>query len=705
VLLAGFLKPLHAQVPLSAVDDETSVSRISFNFVEDVPFTESALEDQIWHTAPGFWDRFTRLLPVLEASEFPFDPLELQRDTRRLERYFRRNGFLHPTIDYPASQVDTVSNRIHLIFTVRRGPPLIIQDIGFYSDENTYVAEAITEDLRRPWIAFRDDLTLETGGRYTDFEGIRIQDAVLTWLQNVGFAFAQVDRDAQIDSTANTVDLRFNVDPGPRGTVSEVQIEGNESVRRNVVLRELPLRVGDRFSAERLSQGQRELFELNLFRVVIADLPEQPRDSTVLIRYRLTEARPRRVTALTGYALEQGALVQGSWTHRNFLGDARQLTASATYSSGYGAARAGGFGALQQKGGSVTITQPYLFTRKLAGVFSPSYMRGEEPRLGIRFEEGEINTSLVYTIYNFRTITFNHTLSRARPLGDATGFASIGMGVPAQDPLQSFDIFNRNVFSLGANLGNVDDYLQPSSGFMIRPRLEMGGILVPLPDDVDYLKAQTEIVGYLPVGESYNLSGRLFAGNIWPRAESRNQTDPQVEFRFDRIRFYAGGANDVRGWPANLLGPTVPVTERSDTFDPVLRDSIDVVGVEPWGGLAKLAANVELRTPAPFLGSSWKGALFLDAGQVFPRDAEQRAFRIRDVRLRDLRLGTGVGLRYQTVVGFLRVDLGYKINPTVEDLASPEEVYLLSRGYISTDDVETSFIDRFRFHLSIGQTF
>jgi len=228
---------------------------------------------------------------------------------------------------------------------------------------------------------------------------------------------------------------------------------------------------------------------------------------------------------------------------------------------------------------------------------------------------------------------------------------------------------------------------------------------VPLPDDVDYLKAQTEIVGYLPVGESYNLSGRLFAGNIWPRAESRNQTDPQVEFRFDRIRFYAGGANDVRGWPANLLGPTVPVTERSDTFDPVLRDSIDVVGVEPWGGLAKLAANVELRTPAPFLGSSWKGALFLDAGQVFPRDAEQRAFRIRDVRLRDLRLGTGVGLRYQTVVGFLRVDLGYKINPTVEDLASPEEVYLLSRGYISTDDVETSFIDRFRFHLSIGQTF
>lgn len=704
-LLAGFQPPASAQVPLSATNNQTAVSNVSFNFVEDVPFSSQVLEDQIWHKEPGFWDKVTKLLPVIEAPEFPFNPIELQKDVRRLERYFRRNGFLHPEIDYPASQVDTVKNRIHIIFTVRRGPPLIIQDIGFYSGEDAYTAEAFTGDLRQAWIEFRDNLALESGRRYTEFEGIRIQDEVLTWLQNAGFAFADVRRNAQIDSTANTVDLRFNVDPGPRGYVSEILIEGNESVRRNVVLRELPIRVGSRFSAQRLSQGQRELFELNLFRVVMADVPEQPRDSTVVIRYRLTEARPRHVTAQTGYALEQGALAQGSWTHRNFLGDARQFTASATYSSGFGAARAGGFGAYQQKGGSVTLTQPYVFTRKLSGVFSPSYMRGEDPRLGIRFEEGELNTSLVYTIYSFRTVTFNHTLSRARPLGDATGFANIGIGTQAFDPLRSFDIFNKNVFSLAASLGNVDDYLQPSSGFMIRPRLEMGGILVPLPDDVDYLKAQAEIVGYVPVGEDYNLSGRLFLGNIWPRSESRNQSDPQIEFRFDRIRFYAGGSNDVRGWPANLLGPKAPITEKTGEFDPTLRDSINVIGVEPWGGLAKLAANIELRTPAPFLGSSWKGALFLDMGQVFPTNTEQQELRIRDISAADLRFGTGVGLRYETVVGFLRIDLGYKINPTLEDLASPEEVYLLTKEIITRDDVETSFMDRFRFHLSIGQTF
>lgn len=705
-----------AQVPLSAVNQETSVRAISFRFVNGQTLDPNMLQDQVWHSAPGFWDRVTRILPFVAPPEFPFNPIELQRDVIRLERYFERNGFLHPMIDYPASQVDTSSNTIHIIFTIREGPPLIIQDVGFYTDDETYVAQTFDGPLRESWIDYRDEVTLETGNRYTEFQGIRLQDEVLTWFKNSGFAFARVNRTARVDSSANTVDLQFRVDPGPQAYVSEIIIEGNESVSDEVVLRELPFHVGDRFSAERLAEGQRELFELNLFRMAIADVPEQEEDSTVVVRYRLREARPRHVAAQTGYGLDQGALLQGSWTHRNFLGGARVLTASATYSSGFGAARSAGIGAARQKAASLTLRQPYLFSRKLSGTFSPSYVRGEIERLGIRFEELEANTTLLYTIYNFRTVTFRHSISRATPLGDRD------ILVPDVDSpdLQAdqIDIFTQNVFSLSANLGRVDDYFRPRSGFRIRPSVEMGGVIINLPDDVDYFKAQNELLGYLPIGGGYTLTGRLFLGNIWPQGESKGQiTDPQVEYRFDRIRYYAGGANDVRGWPADLLGPKVPHQDTVYTSDGDVALDDDgnprlTYWLEPVGGLGKIAANFELRTPFPLLGSSWRGAVFLDMGQVFPTDTEEdELVRIRDISPSDLRLGAGFGLRYETLVGFLRFDVGYKINPTPEDLADPEDVY--RSGLDPTDpgyrelDAGTSLLDRdrFRFHLSIGQTF
>jgi hypothetical protein len=70
-----------------------------------------------------------------------------------------------------------------------------------------------------------------------------------------------------------------------------------------------------------------------------------------------------------------------------------------------------------------------------------------------------------------------------------------------------------------------------------------------------------------------------------------------------------------------------------------------------------------------------------------------------------MRFGTGVGLRFETVVGFLRLDLGYKINPGPEDLASPEELWKLQNEQLEEHEIKGKFLDRFRLHLSIGQAF
>jgi outer membrane protein insertion porin family len=90
-------------------------------------------------------------------------------------------------------------------------------------------------------------------------------------------------------------------------------------------------------------------------------------------------------------------------------------------------------------------------------------------------------------------------------------------------------------------------------------------------------------------------------------------------------RFYAGGDYSLRGFPVD--------------------------GVLPDGGNGLLLGGAELRLD---LGRRFSAAVFLDVGNVFPL--------VNDMTLGDLRYSAGVGLRYRTALGPLRVDWGYKLD-------------------------------------------
>jgi outer membrane protein insertion porin family len=100
-------------------------------------------------------------------------------------------------------------------------------------------------------------------------------------------------------------------------------------------------------------------------------------------------------------------------------------------------------------------------------------------------------------------------------------------------------------------------------------------------------------------------------------------------------RFFAGGDTTVRGFSLDSLG-----TEAT----------LDQQGF-PKGGNALAIFNVETRAP------HWKNlqlVWFLDAGNVFQR--------VSDFRLNELRATSGVGFRYRSPIGPLRVDWGWKLS-------------------------------------------
>jgi outer membrane protein insertion porin family len=722
-LLAGVgAAPAGAQAPLIYVDDETEVRGLSFRFIDSQTFSTDRLQGQIATAAPSLLDRVqstASVLPFVTAPRHPFDPVTLQKDVVRLRRFYAQNGFLKTEIDYPASQLDTTSNSIRVIFSIREGPPVRVRDVAFLGPDSASAATQFNgASLQAAWTDFREQLPITEGQRYTDFNRVRTEDQVLNWVRDQGFAFADVSSTTTIDSTANTARVRFVVDAGPRGRFADVDIEGNASVERSVLLREVPFQPGDRYSASKLQQGQRELFGLNLFRVVLADVPEQPRDSTVAVRLRVREASLHYLSGQVGYGANTGVSLEGQWTHRNFFGSARNFTANLLAETGFFSnsqvlpaflRNDRDLGVDRRFRASVSLKQPYFFNASLSASVEPfleyrsnsNLSTPPDAFLGLNERNLGLNTTLIYEFIPFRTLTLQHTFTRSLQLT-----SQISEGTQTTE-----DFFNRSVFSASATLGRADDYLSPSRGFLIRPFAELGGSVFA--SGVEYAKVGAEVTGYLPLAERIDLAGRLFAGRIWPFSESRTllrRRNLRYENRFDDIFFYAGGGSDLRGWSSQLAGAKFP-REREGT-----RTGTSPLIFEPVGGTEKIGANLELRLPFPALSSDWRTALFVDAGRVqagaFLPDTSSFAVlpdgsgspaekRSTIGALLDFspRVSVGTGLRYSTPFGLLRVDLAYKLTPGPFDLRTPQAV-ATSPGAASPSPIR-----RLKLHFGIGRAF
>ncbi|MFO8099232.1 MAG: BamA/TamA family outer membrane protein [Salinibacter sp.] len=722
-----------AQAPLYLVNSETTVDDVSFRFSGTQTFEADRLQQQIATTAPGTLARLRNavaFVPGLQRRAFPFDPITLQKDVVRLRNFYRRNGFPNPRIDYPATQLDTTDNQIHVIFTIQEGTPVTIREQAFRTaDEQAPLASHLPSSLQSDWASFRQSTTAQADARYTEFKRSETEGDVRTWFRNQGYAFAEVTSDVDIDSTANTATLRYLVDPGPLGRVSEIVVDGNESVSANIVRRELPFEVGDRFSSAQVSEGQRRLFDLNLFRVALADVPDQPRDSTVTVRYRVRESNLRAYSGQFGYGTQPGLTMEGSWRHRNFRGNGRNLIVGLTADTGYPQnppsflpnflAQSASRDPDRRFRASVTLRQPYLFAGDLSGTLEPfvqerinsSIGASSDRFLGLNERQFGLNTTLIYDLLPFRSLSLRHSFARIQQFR--------GGGTVASPGADSDDLFDKSVFSLSGTLGKTDDFINPTRGYIIRPSIEAGGI--PFESGVDFVRTSAEVSGYLPLADQVELAGRVFGGIVWPVDASRdNLTIPPTasapelrrnrvfQDRFSEYLFYGGGGSDVRGWPSQLGGGKVLQRSSLARADFVYR---------PVGARSKLGVNLEARLPFPGLGADWRSAVFLDAAYLSPGDLNlvpppsvttppgpEGTPVATDPT--DVMVGSGLGLRYQTPFGFVRFDAAYKLTPDALDLRRPGAVgNAVTIENQSLDSVPTRTIRRFRLHFGIGRTF
>ena len=180
--------------------------------------------------------------------------------------------------------------------------------------------------------------------------------------------------------------------------------------------------------------------------------------------------------------------------------------------------------------------------------------------------------------------------------------------------------------------------------------------------DFPYARTTGEVAAYQSLSDGVVLAARARPG--WARSIEEVAGDRDLGLHPQR-RFFAGGPNSVRGFAQSRLGPKILVIDGTDLVarDPSCQPhelnlgqcdpaSVpdDALQPRPTGGTLLLEGNVELRFP--LWGERVRGVVFMDAGQVWNH-------RIEPASLDDLAWAPGMGVRYFSPIGPIRVDVGY----------------------------------------------
>ena len=669
------------------------------------------------------------------------DPRIVEADALRLRIYYYDRGYRSASVE--PRIVEIGPDRARVEFRIREGEPVRVAELD--------VAGATPD-------ADLGELPLSVGDPFDVVSYEAGRDTLLNRLRNQGYAHAQVllSYGIRADSPLRA-SIRYDIYPGPRSRIGEIEVAGTDEVSPLLVRRLLSFEEGDPYSWQELLESQRNLYRLQIFRHadVQADLSES-QDSIIPIRVQVAEGDLRRVRVGGGFTNVECVNVEGRWVNRNFMGGGRRVEARVRVGNllfdDVCQQLPGEFGFDGTYGditglASLDFTQPWFFGPRnnvSVGLFTE---RRSVPDVFVRSAVGGYLT-LGRTLGRSSALTLGYRPELTELITEGDLFFCVNFVACAFDEIDVLQAPHwLSPLTLAYTLDRSDAIFAPSSGFIVRADLEHADRYTA--SDFAYTRLQAEVSGYTGKPGGVILATRLRGGRGWHRGDEETGLlglNPQK-------RFFGGGSNSLRGVAQYRLGPKVLsvnatgyLLPESDPADPNARkgagctmtsvndgscDASAIVNhaaafdARPVGGDVLLEGNVELRFPLPVGGGKLRGAAFVDVGQVWAAAT--------DVELSDIVATPGFGFRYYSPVGPIRIDFGYNPQSVEELRVLTTSVETCDRGstgctrfdHLRTDggglfrntdsivalsdpvtyDPYNDFFDRWQLHFSIGQAF
>lgn len=594
-----------------------------------------------------------------------FDRFVLQRDLARVEALYRAKGYYEAHAR--AGRVfKTKDNHVRVEIVVEEGAPVVVRSARVVGIEGLD-----PEILKAARGAAERGLVVKKPFEQESFEKTEV--AVRRALADRGYAWATSKGDAAVDLVEHAADIVFTVHPGPRAKFGSVTIQGLGNLPEKPVRRALDLVEGKPYSETDLEDAQQALLDLGVFAAVKIepDLgsapPPEPADGelvTVPIKVTLEPSRLR--TLRLGGGIEFDALktdVHGliGWENRNFFGGMRSF--SVTFRPGVVLypLRVNNITAptnvLPEERLRLDFRQPgfleartNFFDRPELNIYPVLINPNPPPGANVLgYGEARNSIGLDRTIWRFFG-AISHNLQVAYP------FQYLGK----KDPTLELVVISYP--ELLTQIDLRDDKVHPRKGILVGNTLQVAG--GPFGGTADDFKIQPEVRGYIPLTKrlvfaARGMTGFLFPSNYGDYIRSPRSTFPP-DSNADRTRdyqvtffrgFFSGGPTSNRGYPLRGVGPHAIVPFLTPDAEAArLNLECGTSCLSPTGGFTLWEASTELRYD---LDGPLSLATFCDASDVSPRTT--------DLRFDHLHLSCGGGARYDTPVGPVRLDVGYRI--------------------------------------------
>jgi len=424
-----------------------------------------------------------------------------------------------------------------------------------------------------------------------------------------GYPFAEVGEPSMlVDHSRQEGDVTLPVSPGGKYSFGAIVSDDEDFLSSRHLSRIARFEPGETHNLSDTTDLRRAILATGLVGSVSvtpveAAPPQDGEPGTVDMNVELTRAPLRTIAGSLGYSTEEGVRVAASWEHRNLFPPE---------------------GMLRVRG--IAGTQEQL----LGVTFRKNNFRRRDRILTV----DAFASTLDYDAYDARTVSLvtNYervsTLLFQKPLSWGLGLELVATGEREADAngiLGPRETFLIAALPVHAQIDTSDDLLDPTKGFRI------GGRISPEISDNNgsqsfYVRNQFDASYYQQVGNNVVIAGRTRVSSI-PGASIADIAPSR--------RIYAGGGGSVRGYGYREIGP------RNDLGD-------------PSGGRSAVEFSLEARVQTGLMDGAIGVVPFIDAGSV-SEDALPG--------FGNMKFGAGIGIRYQTNFGPIRLDVAAPLSP------------------------------------------
>jgi outer membrane protein assembly factor BamA len=620
-----------------------------------------------------------------------YDESVLQRDIARVERYYRGRGFLD--VRARAARVTHVSaDHVRVDITVDEGPPTLNRNVLLDGVEGLPPADLAA--VRRA-----ADRALPRGERFDEDSYKQAQDTITRALLDRGYAYASLKAEAQADLGAHAIDYVFTITPGIQAVFGSITFLGLDPdgggpkpafVDDKPLLRAIDIRPGARYSAAEIDAATQALLDLQVFSSVriLPTLSDPPsRDIPLVVEVAPASLRLWRL----GGGAEFDAIktdIHGlvGWEDRNFLGGLRDFNVELKPAVVFYPTRINNVEAptnlLPGERLRAQFRQPGFIEARTVGFFQPEFnifpllVESNPPP----------NSPVVGYVEPKASIGLN------RRFGKHVN-ATLAYNVQAEIPFPYVNALDPSLSDLGLLFPQLitqidfrDNAIHPHKGFLLSNDFQVAGL--PGTSLASDFRLQPEARGFIPLahgvtlavrgklgflfGASYGTAFRQDLNSVQAGHAAEVVETPDLDADIQTVYFrgfFSGGPSSNRGFALRAASPwgvvpfLSPATSATQVntctvtvTDPVTKQPKQVVDLNgcliPIGGFTLWEGSVEVRFD---IGGPFGVALFCDTGDVSPDTF--------DLRFGHLHMSCGAGARYDTPVGPIRLDLGYRVQP------------------------------------------